>query len=207
MKIHDDIEQGTLQWLQLHVGRPTASEFDNLMTPEFEKRNGEMPKTYLAKKVAEAWQQRPLPQFSSWACEQGLIREEEAIPWFEMEYDCTLRRVGFITSDSGRCGCSPDALIDDKTGLEIKSPEAHTHVRYLLSGELPKEYRAQVHGSLYVTGFPEWRFMSYRRGFPNLVLTVKRDEAIMAKIGTILIGFYSAFDAAIEKLRSLKSEA
>lgn len=62
-----------------------------------------------------------------------------------------------------------------------------------------------MHGSLYVTGRKRWRFLSYRRGFPKLVLTVERDEAIMTKIGTALAGFYAAFDEAFNRLTELQA--
>lgn len=201
MKIHH-VEQNTLEWLTLRVGKPTASEFNNIMTSAFALREGEGTKTYLAKKLAEAWRGKPLPGFTAWSCEQGAIREEEAIPWYELEHGVTLDRVGFIESDDERCGCSPDGLIGEDGGCEIKCPEAHTHVRYLLAGKIPSEYIPQVHGSLYVTGRKWWRFLSYRRGFPPLILTVQRDEAIMAKIADALAHFYGKFDAALATLKA-----
>lgn len=204
-KIHNNVEQGTLNWLRLHIGKATASELHQLLTPQFELRTGEMPKTYLAKKVAEAWRGEPLPAFGSWQTEQGLIREEEAIPWYELEYGVELERVGFIEHDGGMCGCSPDALIGEDSGIEIKSPEAHTHVKYLLNGVLPPEYATQVHGSMYVTGRSEWRFMSYRRKFPPFIIITKRDEEIMGKIEKAIDRFTSSLRAAMETLKERAS--
>ena len=133
-----------LAWAKLHFGIPTASGLDNLLTPEFELRKGELPKTYVYKKVAEKLQGRPLIDLSasSFMLEQGMIVEEEARPWYALEYDKHIKQVGFITTDDGRFGCSPDGLImadgntrsDYDCGLEIKSPAAHTHVKYLVNG-------------------------------------------------------------------------
>lgn len=197
--------QGDLEWTRLRLGRPTASEFDALLTPEFKSRTGEGVRTYLAEKVAEKWLGHALPGFSSYSTEQGQLLEHEALSWFAFDHDCTPRQVGFVESADGRCGCSPDALIGDDGGLEIKCPEAHTHTAYLLDGTLPKKYAAQVHGSLYVTGRKSWTFLSYRRGFPKLVLTIERDEEIMSKIAAALAPFYTAFDKAIELLTRLDS--
>ena len=59
--------------------------------------------------------------------EQGMIVEEEARPWYALEYDKLVKQVGFITTEDGRFGCSPDGLIEgEECGLEIKSPTAHT---------------------------------------------------------------------------------
>lgn len=202
-KIHS-VTQGEVDWLQLRVGRVTASELSALVTPEFKIKTGEGPNTYLCEKIAEAWRGQPLPGFSSWATEQGQILEDEARSWYCLEYeDHKLSNVGFVEHDDGRCGCSPDGLLGEDGGLELKCPEPTNHVRYLLDGSLPKQYAAQVHMSLYVTGRPWWRFVSYRRGFPPFVLKVDRDETIMATIANALTLFYARFDAAFESLNSV----
>ena len=48
MKVHD-VAQRSEAWMNLRSGIPTASEFDNLVTPKGEVRKGQMPQTYLAK--------------------------------------------------------------------------------------------------------------------------------------------------------------
>ncbi len=227
MKIHD-CEQGTLEWAKLHFGIPTASGLDNLLTPELELRKGEMPKTYVYKKVAEKLQGRPLVDLSasSFMMEQGMIIESEARPWFELEYEKKVRQVGFITTDDGRFGCSPDGLIQTQysvgetigargyafvdgigydCGLEIKSPAAHTHVKYLCGGALPKEYAAQVLGSMFATGFKKWIFVSYRRGFPALVLEIQRDEKAMSAIANAIDSFHSGFDRAMQRIKNIET--
>jgi len=201
MKIHA-CAQNTSEWMALHVGIPTASGFGNLVTPKFEIRKGEMPKTYVYSKAAEKWRKRPLIGVTGgFDLEQGMIVEEEARPFYELETGRKVTEVGFITSDDERCGCSPDGLLE-VGGIEIKCPAAHTHVKYLVNGALPDEYAAQVFGSMFVTGAPEWQFMSYRRNFPPLILTIKRDEAIMEKIGQALELFYKAFEEAMKKIAS-----
>ncbi len=205
MKIHD-CKQGELAWAQLHFGIPTASGLDNLLTPEFELRKGELPKTYVYKKVAESLQGRPLIDLSasSFMLEQGMIVEEEARPWYALEYDKKIKEVGFITTDDEKFGCSPDGLIlNDECGLEIKSPAAHTHVKYLVNGALPKEYACQVMGSIFVTGFKKWIFVSYRRGFPALVLEIYRDEKAMSMIRAAINQFHADFDRAMERIGNI----
>lgn len=206
MKIHDCV-QGEALWNQLRVGKVTASNLDQLLTPQFAIRKGEMPQTYLCRVVAEAFKGRPLDDdgFSSYDTENGQILEEEARRLFCFEHKPKGERLidaGFIEHDDGRFGCSPDALIGETSGIEIKCPKFKTHVKYLLGGELPADYAAQVHGSIYATGRPSWVFMSYARGFPPFVLTVQRDEKICAAIAEALKGFYAKFDDAMAKLRA-----
>ncbi len=205
MKIYE-LQQGTLEWTKLHFGIPTASGLDNLLTPEFELRKGELPKTYVYKKVAEKLQGRPLIDLSasSFMLEQGMIIEEEARPWYALEYDKKIKQIGFITTDDGRFGCSPDGLVEgEDCGLEIKSPAAHTHVKYLCMGVLPKEYVCQVYGSMFATGFKKWIFVSYRRGFPALVLEIYRDEKAMSAIAGAIDSFHRDFDHAMERISNI----
>lgn len=200
MKIHP-VLQGDAAWLRLRLGRVTASDMDRLVTPEFKLRTGEMPHTYLCEKLAEAWIGNPIAQFSTWETEQGQILEDEARRWYAFEFDDhKVQNVGFIEGDDSRCGCSPDALLGDDGGLELKCCQYTAHLKHFLAGTLPKDYAAQVHMSLYVTGRPWWRFVSYRRGFPPFVRTVERDEKIMATIAEALTSFYEKFDAAFDRL-------
>lgn len=202
MIVHTEFKQGSVEWMMARAGIPTASEFDALITPKGARRTGEMPKTYVAKKVAEVWQGGPLPTFQGNDMEQGQILESEAIPWYELEYG-TVTRVGFITTDDKRTGCSPDGLLGEDGGIEIKCPEAHTHVKYLINGVLPDDYFAQVHGCMYVTGRKWWRFLSYRRGFPAFRLTVERDEKIQEAIALALDMFHADFDLAMERITAI----
>jgi hypothetical protein len=205
MIVHTEYQQGSLEWLIARAGVPTASEFDNLVTPEFKIRTGEMPQTYLATKLAEAWLQGPLPGaggsgFGTFAMEQGNVLEDEAKPWYELEYSQTITRVGFCTTDDGRIGCSPDGLIGEDSGIEIKCPEPTAHVKYLLAGDLPKQYRAQVQGCMFVTGRPSWKFVSYRRGFPKLVLTIERNQEAQDTLQIVLDDFIASFSEQFAKI-------
>ncbi len=222
MKIHD-CEQMTIEWIRLHFGIPSAAALDQLLTPNFELRKGEMPNTYVCKKVAEVIQNRPVIDLStsSFMMDQGMILESEARPWFELEYDKKIKQVGFITTDDGRCGCSPDGLImgdderkfsegfkksfpvESECGIEIKCPSAPIHVKYLVNGALPKEYTCQVMGSMFVTGFKRWMFVSYRRGFPALVLEIHRDEKAMSMIRAAVNQFHADFDRAMQRISNI----
>lgn len=198
-----ECQQNSLEWLVARAGIPTASEWDALLTPKFEIRKGEMPKTYLARKLAEKWIGGPLPGFSTLDMEFGKILEEEARPWYEFTTGDKVQAVGLVTTDDGRFGCSPDGLIGEDGGLELKCPEAHTHCKYLLNGELPADYTVQVHGSMFAASRPWWKFVSYRRRFPALMLTIERDGAIQATIREALEMFSAQLDGAYDRLCEL----
>jgi hypothetical protein len=206
MKIVPGAIQGTAEWFAARCGIPTASEFHEFMTTDFELRKGDMLKSYIARKVAEKWNKGPLPGFTTTiSMEFGNILEEEAIPWFSLEYNADVKQGLFVTTDDGSVGCSPDGLVGRDAGLEAKCPSAEKHTRYLLDGTVPKDYLAQVHGCLYVTGRDRWVFMSYHRKFPKLVVTIERDETIMEKIALTLSDFNKKFDEAMNHLRQIEA--
>jgi len=197
-----DVIQGSDEWMRLRLGKPTASEFSKLFTEKLEPRTGEMPKSLLHQKVAELWA-GPLPSFGTKYMEDGNLLEDEARPWYEFTCGVTVSTPGFVVSDCGRYGCSPDGLVGESGGLEIKCPMATTHAGYVLRGGLPGDYAAQVHGSLLVTGLPWWDFVSFSRFMPPLVVRVERDEKIIARMAETLASFCDKIAEANAKLKAL----
>lgn len=191
-----DVQQNSLEWLVARAGLVTASEFDNIVTPKFESRKGQMPKTYMALKLAERWTGGPMPGAMTLDMESGKILEEVAVPWWNLEMGPTIERVGLCKTDDGRLGCSPDGLLGEDSGIEIKAPLIKTHISYLLAGIVPEDYLPQVHGAMLVTGRPRWVFMSFCRTFINapLIVTVERDEEIQRKLSDALIDFLVKFE-------------
>lgn len=196
-------KQGSTEWLQARCGIPTASEFDNLVTPEWKPRTGQGPNSYLLTKAAEKVMGYPLQSFGGGMMEQGSLMEGRALPWYEFTHNVSIQRVGLCTTDDGRIGCSPDGLIGEDGGIECKCPEPHTHLKYLLGGTVPKDYLAQVQGSMFVTGRPWWLFMSYSSYFPPFVVKVERDEAAQKVLGEVLAKFCGELDAAVAKIQAL----
>lgn len=107
-----------------------------------------------------------------------------------------VREVGFATNtfNGFTLGASPDGLVNERSGLEIKSPKQKTHLRTILNGEVPKEHLPQIHTSMLVLERDTWDFESYCGGWPIYVTTVHRDPAWDAVIIDALTQFES--DAA-----------
>lgn len=197
-----DCKQGSVEWLQARCGILTASEMGQLLTDKMEVRTGKMPLSYVAAKLSEAWTGEWDADFGSWEMTQGDILESEALPWLELERNVKVERVGFITTDDGLTGCSPDGLIGE-TGVEVKCPQRKQHCKTLLAGTIPEEHLPQVHGGLYVTGFDHWTFVSYNRKFPKLVIEVERDDEIQANILEAVQMFLFRFKQGWDRLCEL----
>lgn len=204
------LETGSLPWARAHVGVVSAGEADSLFTPLMKPKEGKAVQAFLYSKTAEMYRGEPMMNLSpnarqqSWQMEQGILIEEEALPWYEFTRETKVERGLFCTTDDGLAGCTPDGLVGDDGILEIKGPEPHTHVGYLLSGVIPAEYVPQVQFSLYVTGRKWIEFISYRRRFPAFVLRIERDDKIMQTIAETVAAFHEQLNSAVDKLRKMK---
>jgi hypothetical protein len=112
--------------------------------------------------------------------------------------------VGFIQADGGMAGCSPDGInYQIPMGYEVKSPYRHTHLGYLLRGEMPPEYMPQVQCSMLVTGYKAWTFFSYAPQFPAFALVVPRDEEYIQRLWDVIERFNQRLQRSYERLVEL----
>ncbi len=200
------VEQNSEAWRYARAGIVTASALDQIVTPKFAAREGKMPESYLYELLAERCMGAPIETGNTWQMEQGAVMEREAreaLSWLAFAEDMKVERVGFITTDDGAVGCSPDGLIGEDGGVELKCPQPATHIRYLTTGGVPEAYLTQVHGSMFVTGRKWWNFVSYNRQFPSLVVRVERDERIMAALRAATADFNAKLDAAYASMKAL----
>ncbi len=205
MKIHTDIQQNSIEWMVLRAGKVTASNADSLVTPLGKVKAGDAAKTLMIQVLTENWIGGSLPSVMGVLdLENGRILEEYARPAFALETGKQVSQVAFIEGDDSRIGCSPDGVLaDELAGLEIKCPKMESHFRYLLDGVVPPDYVLQVQFSLYVTQWPAWYFMSFRRTLPPLIIKVLPDEKIQASIKESLDAFFKSHDDAMRKLIKL----
>ena len=181
MKVYEDLIQGTDEWLELRKGKATASEFSKILT-----KMGKLSASKVGLMHTLANEQFDLsdkPQLDTAATRWGHKYEAEARAHFEINTGLITQEVGFCLSDfSEYVGNSPDALIIGEDGeycggLEIKCPYViANHSMYLEAGVVPDIYKLQVHGSMVVSGFDSWHFMSYYPTRTPLIIKVERDE-------------------------------
>jgi len=195
-----DVVQGTDEWRQARCGLPTASNFDSLLTAKTLKPSATS-HAYLCKLVAEHYLGRPLDDSENGFMTRGRAMEQEAVSWYEIARDVKVEHVGLCLSDDRRYGCSPDALVGEDGGLEVKVPGAGPHVGYLLAPEsLVAAYRGQVQGNLLVTGRRWWDLVSYNPEIPPVVVRVTRDDDYLAVLVPLLREFLQRLDQAKAKI-------
>lgn len=192
-----DCEQGSDTWFTARLGIPTASRFADLMA----KGEGKMRGRYLHELAAETLRGSPEPDsYSNAHMERGKAQEDEARQLYAFMTDHEPHQVGFLRN--GRAGASPDSLIGDAGGLEIKTALGHIQIERLKAGKLPPEHRAQVQGNLWVSERQWWSFMSYSPGLPPLIVRVERDDAYIAELAKAVVAFNDELDMLVASLRS-----
>lgn len=192
-----DCEQGTEQWFAVRRGIPTASAFKKIITPKRADLS-ETAGAYICELVDDVMRPGLRESFGgNHHTERGHELEPMAREFYQFERDTRVKQVGFVLTDCGRFGCSPDALAGDG-GAEIKAPDGPTHVRWLLKGGLPDEHKAQVHGNMYVTGAGWWDFLSYCPGYEHILIRVTRDD-YTDKLGKALEQFHNDYTAALKR--------
>lgn len=182
-----DLEQRSPEWFALRLGKPTASAFDKVITPT--GKPSSQAEAYANLLLAEWITGQPGGMEANQWMQRGTDTEPEARAYYELETGAECRKVGFISTDSGRIGCSPDALVGDDGMLEIKVPAPHTHIEYLLSGDMPPKYKPQVQGQIYVSEREWCDFLSYHPDMPPVLVRVERDEAFIRELARILDDF------------------
>jgi putative phage-type endonuclease len=179
LHMYPDIEQGSGEWLQLRLGVVTASAVGQLITPAtIRAASNDKSRALIAQLAAERITGRAEPVFVNDDMIRGTLHEPIARDLYAEHNGVEVEQVGFMVREfSGgvRIGASPDGLIGDDGGLEVKCPRAKTHVQTILADEVPSHYMAQVQTSLVVSGRDWWDFVSFCSGLPLYTKRVTPD--------------------------------
>lgn len=166
-------------------------------------------KSYMLELIAQVATGNVPESASFKQAEWGHLNEPLARDAFEAKNFCIVTEAGLIYKDESlRCAISPDGLLmDEKQGLEIKSPyTTQVHLDTVLNGKIKPEYLIQCQFSMWVTGWDVWNFCSYdhrlRGSSQNRLhaVVIERDESIMAKFDKHVPKFIDEMDRQLEKL-------
>lgn len=198
-----DCVQGSDRWLSARLGIPTASQFHRIITPA----KGDLSKQarkYAYQLVAERLLQQPVEAAIGeleWVA-RGKLLEPLAVQQYEFTTDVETKPVGFITTDCGRIGCSPDRLIvGAQGGLEIKCGSPATHIGYLLDGP-GDDHKPQIQGQLAIAELAWSDLYGYHPELPAVLLRTHRDEPYIAKMQAALREFLDMLDDMLARARA-----
>lgn len=173
------VEQRSPEWFKMRLGVITgscASKF--LAGADTDTYNG-----YVNEKAAELLTGECEEEFTAKALAWGIEHEPKALACFEFVTGFSVRQVPFIYRDlTGTVGCSPDGVVSNGAGLELKCPFSRKeYVRFVRDGRPKPEETKQVQFCMWVTGAPAWYVAKYDPRFsikPIHIITMMPDYAM-----------------------------
>ena len=192
--------QGTDEWRLARLGKVTASNIAAVMA---EGRSGKPSATranYIAQLVSERLTGTAYETFTSAAMAHGTETEDQARAVYTMNTGLSVVQVGFVQHPRIQfAGASPDGLIGEVGGLEIKCPNTATHIATLRGASVDGGYMKQVQFNMACTGRNWWDFVSFDPRLPDEmqmhIRRIHRDSDAIIEI-----------EAAVEALLSDVSE-
>jgi len=176
-----DHEQGSDEWFASKVGRPSASMFNKLITSA--GKASSQADGYINELIAERLTGVRVPIYVTEHMERGTRLEPEAREHYEFITEQKVTEYGFILDPSGEFGCSPDGLVGEDGGLEIKCPANSTMIGYHRNNKsFINKYKQQVQGCMMITGAKWWSLMAYSETIPHLIVRVERDDEYIEKL-------------------------
>lgn len=179
------MQQGTTEWLAARAGKATASRFRDILA---KIKTGEAAdrRNYRAELVCERLTGKADASYTNAAMVWGTEHEPFARIAYIATTGAVVDEVGFIQHSTIMAGASPDGLIGDEGGLEIKCPNKATHLAALRAKKMPPEHMPQVQGAMWITGRKWWDFVSYHPEFPDalqlFITRIERDEEYISAL-------------------------
>lgn len=176
-----ECKQGSPEWHQLRLGKMTASHALAIATA------GKGLDTYCKLLAAERFTGIFPESYSNQNMQIGVEEEQFARMAYELEYGCTVKEVGFIEYND-YCGSSPDGLVNNDSGLEIKRKTFKCHNDILLGEPFESQYLWQCHMNMFISDRQWWHLCSFNPQFKNRSLFVHYVERDKLKDEQLLNG-------------------
>lgn len=178
LTIHDELTQGTTEWLDQRRGMVTASVVGNLITPTLRVADNDTSRGLTALLAAERITGYTDPTFVYDDMWRGIEDEPRAREKYAEKY-APVETVGFMVRDDWgfSIGYSPDGLVGKDGLIEVKSRRQRKHLQTILTDAVPAENMAQLQAGLLVSGRKWIDYVSYCGGMPMWVKRVTPDRA------------------------------
>lgn len=201
--------QRTDEWFKERCGKFTGSRFADVMARN--KKTGEPLKAYhdlIMDIVVERITGNPIEGAQGHALQWGQDVEPFAREAYELETGRSVVETGFIIHPQySFVGCSPDGLINEDGGLEMKCPKSsRVHLERFTTG-LPDEYKPQVQGCMWVTDREWWDFVSFDPRMPEshqiLIIQIVRDDKYISQLEHAVIEANALVEDRLNELKRI----
>ncbi len=196
-----DHKQRSPAWLRARTGLPTASKAGRLITPaKYAPVSGKAARAFLAEMLAECVIEAPCDSVDSGWMDRGTELEPRALEWYELTRGVDVQAVGLCLNDERTFGFSPDGLVGDDGGVEIKCLSAKHHMRAWLDLDaVYREYRLQVQSSLWASGRAWWDLVFYNPRIDSVVYRATPDPKFAEAFAPVLKTFTTRLAEARER--------
>ena len=204
MKIIESCEQGSEEWLEMRLGKVTASRVADVIKKGRGSSVSQTAKSYMAELIAEVLTGESKPFFENDNMKWGTETEPQARSMYEINNDFVdVKEVAFVEHNEF-IGISPDGLIGEDGLLEIKCPATTTQIKRALSSDYSSDYKAQIQMQLWVTERQWCDFVSFDPRLDceasYLQQRVERDEEYIEEMKEKVYKFIEEMNKSIIKL-------
>lgn len=210
---HNDLIQGSDEWLQARCGLLTASEMKLIVTPTLKIASNDKERAHLYELLAQRITKYVEPHYISEDMLRGYDDEILARSVYAEHY-APVAEMGFITNNKWgfTLGYSPDGLIGDDGLIETKSRrqkyQIETIVENVPEETVPTDYAIQIQTGFLVSERKWCDFISYSSGLHMVVIRVYPIPAVMDAIEAAAYAFEERLAVKLAKYNAtLKSAA
>jgi hypothetical protein len=199
--IHEDLEQGSPEWLAARRGLMTASEMNLVLTPTLKISNNDKTRAHVYEIAAQRITHWTEPSYVGDAMLRGHADEITARDLYSDRYE-PVEEKGFITRDFGgfTLGYSPDGCgVVSNMGIECKSRVQKHHIATVITNEVPTEHMLQIQTGLMITGWDYMSYISFCAGLPMWVIHVLPDPVYQDAIMKAAAEFELSVQARVEQ--------
>lgn len=195
-----DAQQGSEVWLMMKAGVISASNASKLLM----KKGAEGRATYMAELIAQVCTGM-MKDIDFKQADWGKDHEDAARASYEFAAGVTITPLTFVfKDDSFREGCSPDGIVTESRGCEIKCPwNTANYIKFLAGDVIKPEYKAQTQFTLRVMDAQEWDFVQFdprMKAKPLHMVRVERDEAMQGLFGEAVPEFIHEMDKILGQI-------
>jgi len=165
VEYHWDLIQKSDEWYALRTGMLTASKTKSILTPKLKITKPDKTSAFGYEIVAQRATNNVEDTFQSWAMQRGNVEEIYAKDLYSKHKE-QVKDCGFITNDKLGfiVGMSPDGLVGEDGGVEIKSRCQYIQAQTIIEDIIPEEDMLQVQKSLFISERKWWDYVSYSNG-------------------------------------------
>lgn len=156
------MEQRSSEWFADRLGAITGSRAHDLLSSATTR------KTLMANLVREYATASRKEFRQTAAMERGQNIEDEATNYYAMMNNVEVEQAGIVWSKVHPLfGCSPDGLIGNDGGIEIKRLDEENHIKVIIAEQPEKKYIHQIEWCLFCTDRKWWDYVGYCETLPQ----------------------------------------